>query len=303
MCNKMRRLLHLWLLRPVLVLCLLLPAAPAAFAWGKGGHMMAAFIAYERLTPHARQEAARLLAVPQPLSEGPDFVRASYWADEVRARMKERYDFSTPYHFIDYPFSTDGTPLPADLPQSANIVRALAKYMGVLRAPAASDADRAEALRFVIHFVGDLHQPMHCASRISRRLPQGDGGGNRFGIRDPNQLDGRYTLHKYWDNGMERFPRMGPDYAPPPMEQIGPAARRAMQAYRDGGSDWRAGGAEDFQAWALEGAGIAERYAYRGIARGKLPSARYEEQAFAVAQRQIARAGYRLARLLNSLWP
>lgn len=297
MCNKFRRLLHLALLLPALL------SAPAALGWGKGGHMITAWIASERLGPHARQESARLLAIALPLSEGADFVRASYWADEVRARMKDQYGFSTPYHFIDYPFSTDGTPLPGDLPQAENIVRALAKYVAVLRAPSASDPARAEALRFVIHLVGDLHQPMHCVSRVSRRQPHGDEGGNRFGLKDPGQLDRRYNLHKYWDNGMERFPRMGPDYAPPPMAEIGPAARQAMLAYPDGAADWRSGGAEDFQAWAIDGSEIAKRYAYRGIARGKVPSVRYEEQAFSIAEQQVARAGYRLARLLNEIWP
>lgn len=297
MCNKLRRLLHLALLLAASL------AAPAALAWGKGGHMITAWIAFERLGPHARQEAARLLSVPIALGEGPDFVRASYWADEARARMKDQYGFSAPYHFIDFPFSTDGTPLPDDLPQAENVVRALARYVAVLRAPSASDAAKAEALRFVIHFVGDVHQPLHCVSRVSRRLPHGDEGGNRFGLKDPNRLDNRYNLHKYWDNGMERFPRMGPDYAPPPMQEIGPAAQRAMQAYPESSADWRAGGAEDFQAWALEGSELAKRYAYRGVGRGKVPSRRYEEQAFRVAEEQVARAGYRLARLLNGIWP
>lgn len=297
MCNKLRRLLHLALL--LAALC----AAPPALGWGKGGHMITAWIAAERLGPHARREAARLLAVPVPLGEGADFVRASYWADEVRARMKDQYGFSGPYHFIDYPFSTDGTPLPADLPKAENIVRALGRYAAVLRTPSASDAAKAEALRFVIHLVGDLHQPMHCVSRVSRRLPHGDEGGNRFGIKDPNQLDARYNLHKYWDNGMERFPRMGPDYAPPPMAEIGPAARRAMQAYPDSDASWRAGAADDFERWAREGSEIARNEAYRGIARGKVPSERYAERTFGVAEQQVARAGYRLARLLNEIWP
>jgi hypothetical protein len=293
----MQRLLQLALLLPLVL------APAAAWGWGKGGHMMSAYIAYERLNPRAKAQAARLLAIAMPLSEGADFVRASYWADEVRARMKDEYGFSGPYHFIDYPFSTDGTPLPSNLPAADNVVAALAKYVAILKSPSASDTARAEALRFVIHFVGDVHQPLHCVSKVSRRLPGGDEGGNKFGIKDRNQLDPRYNLHKYWDNGMERFPRMGPDYAAPPMEQIGPAARQATAAYPDSSADWRAGGAEDFSAWAMEGGELAQRYAYRGVARGKLPSERYDEQSFQVAEQQVARAGYRLARLLNEIWP
>ena len=292
----MQRLLQVALLAPLFL-------APAvACAWGKGGHMMSAYIAYERLTPHARAESAKLLAVPLPLAEGADFVRASYWADEVRARMKDEYGFSGPHHFIDYPFSTDGTALP-DLPAAENIVVALAKYVAILKSRSAPEGRKAEALRFVIHFVGDIHQPLHCVSKVSRRLPGGDEGGNKFGIKDPSQLDRRYNLHKYWDNGMERFPRMGPDYAPPPMAEIGPAAAEAVRANPDGEAAWRAGGAEDFTAWAMEGSELAKRYAYRGIGRGRIPSPRYEEQSFAVAERQVAWAGYRLARLLNGIWP
>jgi hypothetical protein len=293
----MQRLLQVALLFPLLL------APAAACAWGKGGHMLSAYVAYERLGPRARAEAARLLAIPMPLSEGADFVRASYWADEVRARMKDEYGFSGPYHFIDYPFSTDGTPLPATLPAAENVVVALAKYVAVLKSPSAPDRSKAEALRFVIHFVGDVHQPLHCVSKVSRRLPDGDEGGNRFGIKDPNELDRRYNLHKYWDNGMERFPRMGPDYAPPPMAEIGPAAAAAMRANPDSAAGWRAGGAEGFAGWAMEGSELAKQYAYRGVGRGRVPSARYEEQAFGIAERQVAWAGYRLARLLNDIWP
>jgi hypothetical protein len=292
----MQRLLQLGLLLPLLL------APAAALGWGKGGHMMTAYIAYERLGPRAKVQAARLLSIPMPLSEGADFVRASYWADEARARMKDRYGFSGPYHFIDYPFSTDGTPLP-DLPAPENAVTALHKYVAVLKSGTAADESKAEALRFVIHIVGDLHQPLHCVSKVSRRLPNGDEGGNRFGIKDPNGLDSRYNLHKYWDNGMERFPRMGPDYAPPPMAAIGPAAAEAMRANPDSAAEWRASGAEDFTAWALEGSELARLYAYRGIGRGRVPSERYEERAFAISQHQVAWAGYRLARLLNEIWP
>lgn len=265
--------------------------------------MMSAYIAYERLTPHARQEVQRLLAIPLPLSEGADFVRASYWADEVRARMKEQYGYSGPYHYIDYPFTTDGTALPANLPEPENVVRALGKYVAVLKSPVATDDRKAEALRFVIHFVADAHQPLHAVSRVTRRHPHGDEGGNLFRIEDrttPGDL--QYNLHKYWDDGMERFPRMGPDYAPPPMQEIPGAARKAVDANPETSAEWRKGGAESYAGWAMESSAIAREFVYRGIKENQAPSSKYQRQALKIAERRIAWAGYRLARLLNEIW-
>ena len=274
-----------------------------AHGWGKGGHMMVAAIAYERLNPHAKQEADRLLAAELPLSEGADFVRASYWADEVRARLREQYGWSEPYHYIDYPFSTDGTALPADLPRPRNVVRALARYVAVLRSTTASESSKAEALRFVIHFVGDVHQPLHAASRVTRDLPQGDNGGNAFPLEDPAGADPKYNLHKYWDAGMERLPRMGPDYAAPPMSEIPPAAARATAQNPEHSAAWRKGGAFAYTRWARESAGLARSRVYAGVEPGTMPRPDYERRSLKTAERRIAWAGYRLARLLNELWP
>jgi hypothetical protein len=271
--------------------------------WGKGGHMMAGHIAYERLNPRAKEEADRLLAIPLPLSEGADFVRAGYWADEVRARMKQEYGYSGPYHYIDYPFTTDGTPLPANLPEPENIVRALDKYVAVLRSPVTTDDSKAEALRFVIHFVADAHQPLHAVSRVTHDHPLGDEGGNLFPIEDKaTPKDPRYNLHKYWDNGMEKFPRMGPDYAAPPMEEIPGAAAKAVASNPESSTEWRKGGAENYAGWAMESSRVAREFVYRGIQENHAPSSNYERHALRIAEQRIAWAGYRLARLLNEIW-
>lgn len=289
-------------LAPAVVAALLL-ASVEALAWGKGGHMMSAHIAYGRLGAHARGEVDRLLALDVPLSEGADFVRASYWADEVRARLKDQYGWSDVYHYVDYPFSPDGTALPAGLPKARNVVRALSRYVAVLRSPAAGDAKKAEALRFVIHFVADVHQPLHGASRVTRELPGGDGGGNAFPLQDPAGEDPKYNLHKYWDAGMERFPRMGPDFAPPPMSEIPPAAARAVARNPESADAWRSGGATAYTLWARESAGLARKRVYEGVVAGERPDAAYERRSLRTAERRIAWSGYRLARLLNAIWP
>src|SRR5438067_10262175 len=123
----------------------------AALGWGDGGHEMIAAIAYPRLNVQARAVVDRLLLVPitpvgQPEPSDPfrRFMHAAHWADDVRGLLPDTAD----EHYIDQPFSPDGTGLPADLPKADNIVVALVRYVRTLRG-SFSDAERAKALRFV----------------------------------------------------------------------------------------------------------------------------------------------------------
>lgn len=277
----------------------------AAWAWGAGGHMMAAHIAQGRLNAHAKREVAKLLAVPlDPASvwrKSKDFVSASVWADDVKGLPQ--YAFSPAMHFIDYPFSPDGTPLP-DLPQPANVVKALEDYTEVLKT-GADPAKRAEALRFIIHFAGDIHQPLHCATRVTKNKPGGDRGGNDFPIVDRDAAGRKRTvkLHSYWDGGIEAFPKMGANFAPPPLSQIPPAARQATAANPASDPGWKAGGPFGYAAWARESAALARSAAYRGISENREPSQAYIAKSKKLAYHQVAWAGYRLAALLNAVWP
>src|SRR5262249_29220924 len=146
---------------------------------GAGGHMMVAYIAFQRLNPKAKAQVKTLLAMQiKPASvtkKSKDFVNASHWADDVRSLPG--FEFSGDLHFVDFPFSDDGTKLPTDLPKPDNIIEALKKYVDILKTSPSKTA-RAQALRFVIHFVGDIHQPLHCASRVDASHTEGDQGGN-----------------------------------------------------------------------------------------------------------------------------
>src|SRR5579859_7000912 len=99
--------------------------------WGDGGHMIVAKIAYDRLNKNAKVEADRLLAISiDPASvtaKTGDFVNAAHWADDVRPFP----DFAAlaDNHFIDQPFSPDGSALPEDLPKPQNVVKALDEYV------------------------------------------------------------------------------------------------------------------------------------------------------------------------------
>src|SRR5919205_333788 len=185
----------------VLASLILLPSANC-FAWGPGGHMMVAYIAYQRLNANAKREVNRLLALPIApagiTANSTDFVNAAHWADDIR----DSPDFKkfAIEHFADFPFSADATPVPTDLPGPDNVIVALQQNVDVLRT-STDDKARAQALRFIIHFVGDIHQPLHCSTRVDSGHTQGDRGGNEFfvSVAGTNGKVNKVKLHSYWD--------------------------------------------------------------------------------------------------------
>lgn len=277
-----------------------------AYGWNAGGHMMVAQIAYERLSPYARGEADRLLAVPlAPLDawrQAQDFVNAAHWADDVR--RSPGFEATAVRHFIDYPLSPDGTPPPPDEPGADNIVTALQDHVRVLR----SDADAAQkalALRFVLHFAGDIHQPLHCATRVTADWPKGDHGGNDFSIavRDPaGGAPVSTRLHAYWDSGMGAFPQRPAGATTPALDDVRAAAAQALADAPAGAAGWQAGGPAAFERWAQESRQIAADFVYAGLAENREPPDGYRAQALRIARQRVAWAGHRLAELLNAIF-
>ncbi len=286
------------------VACLILGTPVTSWSWGAGGHMMTAHIAFGRLNPRARAQANALLAIPinpaEVSAKSPNFVNASHWADDLRPFPQ--FDPFKALHFIDYPFSTDGTPLPT-LP-TPNIVTALDENVQILKTSTDKNA-QAQALRLIIHFVGDIHQPLHSASRVDQANPEGDRGGNLVSLMVPGK-DGQLkqtNLHSFWDGGIGAFPPSGPNFAPPPLSQIPAAATKARA-----GNPATAAGVNlkdpfNFKAWSDESFALAKNVAYNGITNGSTPTAPYRKAALRVANRRVAWGGYRLAALLNSIWP
>ena len=287
-------------------LVIMLTTPSLSLGWGAGGHMMVASIALRRLNPRARAKATALLArqiTPPALSvQSRDFVNAAHWADDLRPFTE--FDSFKPRHFIDQPFSTDGTTLPAGIPEADNIVKALEDNVNILKTSADKDA-QAQALRFIIHFVGDIHQPLHCATQVSRANPEGDRGGNLVNISIPGSGgELRQTnLHSYWDGGIGSFPRTGPNFTPPPLNQIGPATLIAMRGNPASDPNLKLKSPFNYSAWAKESFVLAQEVAYRGVTNGSTPDARYNAASLRVVRKRVAWGGYRLAALLNSIWP
>lgn len=299
MQNPNRRLFKSQII--VALVALMLCAPSLSLGWGAGGHMMVASIAFKRLNPRAKAKAMELLARPikpaEVTAKSKDFVNASHWADDLRPFAE--FDSFKPLHFIDKPFSTDGTPLPSDQPEADNIVKALQDNVNILKTSTDKD-EQAQALRFIIHFVGDIHQPLHSATRVSAALPEGDRGGNSVSIT----VAGKTTnLHSYWDGGIGSFPKTGPNFVPPPLSQIGPAVATALAGNPATNPKVKLNDPFNFDAWADESFALAKSTAYNGMQNGATPTAAYNSKAIKVVRKRVAWGGYRLAALLNAIWP
>jgi S1/P1 nuclease len=283
-----------------LVLCL----PSMSLGWGAGGHMMVAQIAFDRLNSRAKAQVKTLLAIPinpaATSAKSKDFVNAAHWADDLRPF--KQFDSFKELHFTDKAFSTDSTALPP-LPEP-DIVKALEDNVNILKTSTDRNA-QAQALRLIIHFVGDIHQPLHCATQVSAANPQGDRGGNLVSIRitGANGKSKTTNLHSYWDGGLRMFPPTGANFKPPALSRIPAAARQAKAGNPATAPDLKLDEPMNFQAWADESFQLAKDVAYKGIVNGGKPTAAYRKRSISVVRKRVAWGGYRLAALLNSIWP
>jgi hypothetical protein len=303
------------------VVLLILCTPISSLSWGAGGHMMTAQIAFDRLNPRAKAQVRKLLAIKVvvKLDDGTkptlsaksqaavaaataktrDFVNASHWLDDLRS-AEELYDKKNPQnfgdiHFVDTPFSDDGTALPP-VP-ARNILTELNRSVDILKT-STDDNARAQALRFIIHFVGDIHQPLHCATRVRKNQKDGDQGGNF--VKD---ITVAKNLHSYWDGGLGTFPKQGPNFAPPSLASVSTAVKRIVAANPASAAGINLNDPTNFQSWANESFELAKTRAYDGMESGKPPTASYRKEGVKVANQRVAWGGYRLAALLNSIWP
>jgi hypothetical protein len=157
-----------------------------ARAWGEPGHRLVAALAEAQLRPAARAEAARLLAGESE----PGLAGVANWADDVRDEPRPGLRSTKRWHFVNFG-STDCLYAPArDCPGGDCVVAAIERERAVLADARQPDAARAEALKFLVHLVADVHQPLHAT-------PIPDRGGNEFQVSWHGK--GR-NLHDVWDS-------------------------------------------------------------------------------------------------------
>lgn len=320
----------------LLAAALHLPAAPARDAsvarWDATGHRAMAAMAYDRLRPATRTRVDALLRAHPDFArladgvnaETPDgmrevFMRASVWADRIRSDARFYRDSDpravpTPllpgfpsmarrdeWHYLTRSFSTDGTPtIPLAVPNAASVMPQLADDMANARVPASV---RAYNLVWIIHIVGDLHQPLHGTSRSTHEHPEGDAGGNRVFVRLwPDRPDSA-NLHGVWDGWVGRAERNAR------IDDIarGLAAGLPVAAADSGDAlaiPRGAALANTVLGWADESATIARYVAYdlppRAADAPPALTDAYLAQGERIARQRLALAAYRLAALIEA---
>ena len=205
-------------IRAVFAALMLLVALPAA-AWGPRGHAIVADLAARQLSPPARAEVERLLGAEARAA----LVANATWADEMKSWPG--YGRAGPLHYVNFPRGTCAYDATRDCRGGRCVVAAIARFRAVL-ASDAPDAERRDALRWLIHLVGDVHQPLHATWGDDR-------GGNTVQLR----FRGEGTnLHALLDSGLLRTrglaarayaDAIAPAPGTTPAEQYAPGAEAA----------------------------------------------------------------------------
>jgi len=277
-----------------------------ALAWGDTGHQVVALIARAHLTNPVRQKVDGMLAADRdPLTSGRpltphDMISAALWADRYRDNERSQpkpnsYTQTRDWHFVDIeirqPNQQQACPQPgippgvaaSGGPPNACVVDKIRQFNTELAAPGTDPQERIIALKFLLHFVGDVHQPLHSAD-------DHDQGGNSKRVSARGFPAG--NLHHFWDTEfVEQLGDNPEDIANELLRSITDAQRQA----------WSQGGPAD---WAQEAFLLARSDAY-----GRLPSpkngtyrlsGRYIDTAISDVTIQLSRAGVRLAAVLNA---
>jgi S1/P1 Nuclease len=243
---------------------------PCAYGWGHEGHDLVARLAAARLTPKAAAQVAEILGPADTL------VSTSSWADQVRNSRKE----TGPWHYVNISIDKPHLNMQRDCGDGNCVIARIEQFQARLADKNLPAPQRREALMFLVHFVGDMHQPLHCSDN-------NDKGGNDVKL----EFFGRPTnLHSLWDSGL--LARMGSEDALFEEMSRELTPKRARKFAKGNVRNW------------------AEQSHRQGqvTVYGKLPKHEttlklgeaYERPADLIVREQLERAGARLAKLLNA---
>jgi S1/P1 Nuclease len=283
-------------------ICWVLAAwAPRAHAWGDEGHQIVALIAQHYLEARVQLRVQALLATDDSgLVSDRSMASEATWADRYRDADRDgsrrQYEQTRQWHYVDIELDApsldracfDHPGLPPATPAAAGaaadcVVDKIEQFGAELRDPGTSPDERRLALQFLLHLIGDLHQPLHASD-------DRDQGGNLKRVSARGMSAG--NLHHYWDTEFVR--RLGEDPQSVSQRLLARISASDIEA-------WRRGGPAD---WARESFSLARSVGYDALPRADERghyrlSAGYVRDAIDAVQLQLSRAGVRLAMLLN----
>lgn len=291
----------------------LLVISPSAAAWNAAGHRLSAAIAWRHMDTPTREAIGTLLTLhpdykiwltrsssPEPAYAA--FLEASTWPDDIKRdkRFHDADESPTPllagfsdmgrhrdWHYVDAAPDSDT----ARVRGSGELDIRLERLIRQLESRHEVDSQRAIALAWLVHLLGDAHQPLHTASHYDEN-GLSDEGGNGLWIENPfHPRRSSMTLHTYWD-----------DLTGPPWlrgEHL-EATADALEKHR--GTSLRQNDPGTSKRWIAESRALAKSVAYDCL-EGEIPrlSADYHERALKTARERVALAGKRLGHLLERL--
>jgi hypothetical protein len=277
----------------LLSLVLVCFSTPPLWAWGAEGHVVVCRIADEYLTPAARAQIKDLLD-SRPIYDS----KLCNWADYIRssAVLTRKYKNHSTWHYINIELSIKPEDHRVDLAED-HVISAIAKFRKIIIDPTISKDDRKEALFFLIHFVGDLHQPLHCCHRKE------DRGGNLQLIRSfRGQVDPKLNLHRVWDVDLFKVEKQN-------LSALDFANRLIGEITEEERKSWAKGSSGD---WVWESHVVASKSVYQFADGTPLPARdqpaadltdeNYIKANTPVVRSQLKKGGVRLAMLLNEIW-
>ena len=307
--------------RVIIFLTLLLCSTPAAFAWDETGHKITAYIAWQRMTPDVREKVIKiLLAAPEDSQIGTFylpygsrtaearkreyFMLMATWADIVRDTRfdvrSKKYNNGIGHYADTFWQWKDGKVVFVDNVEAGGLaLQKLIDFDKIIRG-SASDSDKAIAIVWLEHLIGDIHQPLHTSGKVTDANPKGDQGGNLFLLTPKGTpRDKQENLHHFWDaiigiNLPNAKDQCDADY-------LDPIAQDILKLYpsdklKDQMNDGK------FDVWAKESLEFATTEVYKDVTWFELPSDKYKKKAFEISRQRLALAGYRMGDLFNEVF-
>lgn len=278
-------------------------AAPASAWWGNG-HMLTAAIAQQELqerAPEVFDKANHILEQLETKYENAHpFVESATFPDKFKYHgfedlaKESPVNVHGPWHFYDQPYFKGMDPKKVTIPKE-NVVDAI-KQLRPLISEGNADKLTSYQLRCLIHFLGDIHQPLHATDMYSDEFPNGDRGGNSYKLKSHDHIN---ELHALWDSVVDKF---GEDWDEPlndddwktimdnatRIRNVNPRGRLFLTS-------------TDPMDWANESYALSKQFVY-STPEHEWPTDQYINLGQRIAEQRLAYGGYRLADILMNLW-
>jgi hypothetical protein len=248
------------------------------------GHHVIALIAMQDLevnSPTIFQKVERILA-----EGGRTIFEAAKYPDDIRLTQPQ----TKPFHYVDIPLKNGGPSNPP-LPNEPHVLSKIVDFTKFLNSGGGNSEQKVNALSWLIHLFGDIHQPLHCIERFNVFNPSGDRGGNGFKLKGhPN------NLHSLWDSSVNVFRAI--DDRDLAIEIMHEHTRKSLtNDLKELDTEW----------WARASFRLAKRYAYSSALvenpnNPPKPSLDYLRRMEQIGRRQAARGGYRLSSRLKEIF-